>query len=243
MPGVPFTHLTTVKKKESKDGKKRTIIRSDRYLAHGKIAQESRGAKEREEDRDQEGLGARHRAHLSRHPGRDQDQVSPPFPPQRLAGAARSCARDDRLRGGLARPSETGRSDGNRDHPRPCRSRRGTCQGHGMSGARYRGNLVSASALSRPAPQASFLTDLRSGTGTGPALVRRNCLGEVNLVLEMGGSNTHESRVFWLAGVWNSHERFGWAGTDRQCGRKLGPMITKSSSREQDRPSTCALSA
>ena len=33
--------------------------------AHGKIAQERRGTEEREEDRHQEGLGARHRAHLS----------------------------------------------------------------------------------------------------------------------------------------------------------------------------------
>jgi hypothetical protein len=34
VPGVPFGHLITVKKKENKDGKKRTIIRSEQsYLA------------------------------------------------------------------------------------------------------------------------------------------------------------------------------------------------------------------
>ena len=55
-------------------------------------------------------LGARHRAHLSRDPRRDQDQVSSPFPPQRPAGTAGSCTRDDRLRGRLARPATAGRS-------------------------------------------------------------------------------------------------------------------------------------
>src|SRR6476660_5771296 len=92
IPAVPSRLLTRVNKKESKEGKKRSIIGPEQRYWPRKIAEKSKGTK------DQEGLGARHRAHLSRHPWRDQDQVSPPFPPQRFAGAPGQCACDDRLR-------------------------------------------------------------------------------------------------------------------------------------------------
>ena len=116
--------------------------------AHVKVAEESRGTEEREEDRNQERLGARHRAHLSRHARRDQDQISPPFPPQRPAGAAGPSTRNGRLRGRLVRPARGGGSYGHCINSRACRPCRWARARRRLSGPRYRRDLVADRPLS-----------------------------------------------------------------------------------------------